>query len=176
MREAGFTLVELMVAVVVIAVLAGIAVVSYNAIVDDARAEGEIARMFTALSLAEEQYYAENGTFISTGADEGVMWPSTPASEGGPNALTPLPATWQALGFDISGGGNAYCSYVVIAGAAGDDANLGAKAAEFGMTTAPPEDWFYILAECDFDGDPTVNSFYFKRSTASVTQKQNEGK
>lgn len=175
MREAGFTLIELMITIVVVAILAGIGVVAYEKVTDSAHADAEVARLFTELSMREDQYYAENGTYLSTGTGEDDKWPAAPASEGGPNALTPLPATWQALAVNPDSG-SAYCSYVVIAGAAGDPSNLGAKAADFGLTTAPAKDWFYVLAECDFDGDSTLNSFYFKRSSASVTQSENEGK
>jgi hypothetical protein len=69
----------------------------------------------------------------------------------------------------------AYCGYVTIAGDAGDSANLGTKAAEFGLTAAPATDWYYIIAHCDLDGNGSRDSYYFTWSGDTAVKKQNEG-
>lgn len=70
-RQSGFTLIELMIAVVVIGILAAIAIPSYNDYVRKARrADGKAALM--ALQLAQEKYRANQTTYASTVAAVGV--------------------------------------------------------------------------------------------------------
>jgi len=91
-RELGFTLVELMVVVAIIALLAAIIIPNYvhaRAQASVSQSEGNLKQIATALEL----YYADNEAYPATGSGE-----VTPALFGGPTNpyLTATPA--NALG------------------------------------------------------------------------------
>jgi general secretion pathway protein G len=70
MKKAGFTLIELMVVVIIIAALAGMVLPHVIGRADDAKgkiAAGDLGHLKTALSL----YRLDNGTYPTT--DEGLM-------------------------------------------------------------------------------------------------------
>jgi type IV pilus assembly protein PilE len=74
-RQAGFTLIELMIAVAVVGILASIAVPSYR----DYLTRGKIPEATTALSnmrVQMEQYYQDNRNYGSTAAVCGVAAPA----------------------------------------------------------------------------------------------------
>jgi len=170
-RQAGFTLIEILVAVALIGILAGIAIVSFGKQTRKARGS-EANAVFAALRVAQEQYHLENGTYLSTGSNESNTHPAAPTPRA--QTMLPLPTTWTSLKVQLPEN-TVYCGYVAMAGAAGDGTNLGTKAVEFGLTAAPSTDWYYLLAHCDLDGNGTRDSYYFTWSGDTRTQKQNEG-
>lgn len=89
----GFTLVELLIAIVVIAILAAISVVAYNGVQErarDAQRENDIAIIAKAL----EMYYLENDHYpLITGT---YYWTGT-TRIGGHTANTFVPASWEEL-------------------------------------------------------------------------------
>ncbi len=131
--------------------------------------------MFTELRLRQEAYHVENGAYLSTGADESDAFPASPSGPSGGTEIQPMPATWTALRLR-PGRDTVLCTYVSMAGDGGDDTNLGAVAQSFGMDSAPATNWYYLLAECDMDGNSSVNSFYFSRSDTTGVAKRNEGR
>lgn len=169
-RQAGFTLLEIIIAVALIGVLAAIAVTSFSKQTRKARGS-EVQAMFMALRTAQEQYHLENGQYLSTGSSETDTWPATPTRTA--QNLLPLPTEWAPLKVRLPSE-TAYCGYVTMAGGAGV-APGGTKAAEFGLTTAPSTDWYYLLAHCDLDGNGSRDSYYFSWSGDTKVQKQNEG-
>ena len=179
--QSGITLIELMIVVAIIAILAGVAVPLFMKSQKKAKA-AEVAAIFTEFKLREEGFYNENGRYLSTGGypnpaapDETDKHPAVPAGPSKPVPIAPLPDSWKALRLQTDKQ-NLYCSYVSIAGDADDPANLGAVATSFDMTVAPKTDWYYLIAECDFDGDVATNSFYFTNSENDRIAVQDEGK
>lgn len=172
MRQAGFTLIEIMIAVAVVGVLAGLAVMKFGAQTRKTRAS-EVQAVFAELRSREEQYHLENGVYFSTGADESDIHPDTPGPQS--QAFAPLPASWTPLRVKVPLS-RVYCGYVVQAGRGGDGTNLGAKAGDFGLAAAPATDWYYLLAQCDLDGNNAVDSFYFSWSGDTKVQKENDGR
>jgi len=64
-RQTGFTLVELMIVVVVIAILASVAIPSYSGYVTDARRQGAAQEMLTIASR-QEQHFLDNKAYATT--------------------------------------------------------------------------------------------------------------
>lgn len=170
-RQAGFTLIEILIAVAIIGILAGLAVMTFSKQTRKARG-AEVQAIFAELRNREEQYHLENGVYFSTGANENAIHPAAPGAQS--QLFTPQPAAWAALRVKppLS---RVYCGYVVLAGNGGDGTNLGAKAIEFGLVAAPATDWYYLLAHCNLDGKVARDSYYFSWSGDPKVQKQNDG-
>lgn len=161
-----------MIVVAIIAILASIAVPMYMRTIRRAKAS-EVPAMFAEFKTRQQGYYTENGVYLSSGAGENDTHPISPAGPDTPATIAPIPDSWKALRIQ-SDKTALYCAYVTIAGLADNGGTIGAKAAAFGMTP-PKTDWFYVLAECDFDGKPT-NSFYFTSSELDTTVIENQGR
>jgi prepilin-type N-terminal cleavage/methylation domain-containing protein len=65
-QQPGFTIVELLIVVVVIAILAAVTIVSYNGIQARAKVSASIAEI-KSVNSAIQLYHAENGVYPSTG-------------------------------------------------------------------------------------------------------------
>jgi prepilin-type N-terminal cleavage/methylation domain-containing protein len=170
-RQAGFTLLELMVVVTLVAVLAAIALPSFASENRKAKGDSEVAAFFAELAVREEQYAVENGRYLSTSTGEGVTFPATPSTTA--QALGTLPTTWQTLRVRTPES-SARCGYVVVAGTRTDPAGTIASTT---FAYAPPaKNWFYVLAHCDLDGDSTVDSYYFVSNDDAAIQKSNPGR
>lgn len=170
-RESGFTLLELMVTIAVVAVLAAVALPSVFREARKARASAEVQPMFNDLRVRLEQYLQENGAYPAT-IGEGTLHPGGVPSPT-PAAINPLPATWQAIKVRISGNDRVTCRYTWATGLANDGTNIGAQGTAFAFA-APAVDWYYLLAVCDMNGNGTY-SYYFASSTNPNIQKLNEG-
>jgi prepilin-type N-terminal cleavage/methylation domain-containing protein len=171
-RESGFTLIEMMVTVAVIAILAVIALPSFFSESRKTKAFSEVQPMFNDLRVRLEQFLQENGRYPPT-IGEGTLHPAgAPSTTRQP--INPLPATWQALKVRISGNDQVYCGYTWATGLANDASNIGTEAGVFAFAT-PATDWYYLLAKCDMDGDGATFSFYFTSSTDTSILKLNEG-
>jgi prepilin-type N-terminal cleavage/methylation domain-containing protein len=170
-RQAGFTLLEVMVVVVLIGILAAIALPSFASETRKSKGDSEVAAFFAELGVREEQYAVENGKYLSTGASESTTFPATATPNG--TAITTLPTTWQTLKMRTPES-TARCGYVVIAGLKTDAAGAVATTS-FGFTV-PAKNWFYMLAHCDLDGSSAVDSYYFSSSEDAKLQKLNYGK
>jgi prepilin-type N-terminal cleavage/methylation domain-containing protein len=161
-RQAGFTLLELMITIAVIAVIAAIALPSLFSEVRTARASAEVQPMFNDLRVRIEQYAQENGKYPDT-IGEGTLHPNG-APAPAPVAINPLPATWQAVRIRVSGADRVACRYTWVTGLASDPANIGAiGGATFGFT-APSVDWYYLFARCNMKGSGS-DVYYFASSS-----------
>ncbi len=174
-RQRGFTLMELMIAVAIVGILATIAMFAYNKYIKGARASNEVPAVFAEFQLRQQQFAVENnGFFLSTGANDGDTWPPAPSGSKTPTSIAGGPmapgGTWEQLHITLDKPA-LYCAYVTRAGNAGDASNIGATASgKFAMATAPTQNWYYVLAECDWDDDNTVNEFWFVRSDVAGRQ------
>jgi prepilin-type N-terminal cleavage/methylation domain-containing protein len=181
-RESGFTLIEMMVTLAVIAILAVIVMPSFFRESRKTRAFSEVQPMFNDLRVKLEEYLQETGTYPLT-IGEGTLHPAGPLNAT-QQALNPLPLAWQAIKVRVSGNDQVYCGYTWVTGLANDGTNIGpmAKASNvtnpplgFGFAAAPATDWYYLLAKCNMDGDSSVFSYYFSSSVDHRIQKLNEG-
>jgi prepilin-type N-terminal cleavage/methylation domain-containing protein len=173
-RQRGVTLLELMVVVVIIAILAAIAVPLLSKSTRRARSS-EVPTMFSKFKMRQEQYHVENGSYLSSGAGDADYFPAAPSGPNEAQAYGALPDSWRALRIHPDYN-KLYCAYVSVAGDRGDGTNIGGVANSFGFN-APPQDgdWFYLIAECDFDGDPGVNALFFTSSDSTEIMEQNRG-
>ncbi|HET9624897.1 MAG TPA: type II secretion system protein [Kofleriaceae bacterium] len=170
-RQAGFTLMEVMITVAIVAVLAAVALPSFTGESRKAKGDAEVAAFFAELRVREEQYQVENGKFLSTGASEANPFPAVASPSA--QTLGALPATWQTLKVRTPEA-SARCAYVVIAGTKTDAA--GSIATTTFSYTPPTKNWFYALARCDLDNNPAVDSYYFISNDSSTIQKSNYGR
>ena len=179
-REAGFTLVELLVAIAVISILAAIAIPSFFGETRKARAKAEVQPMFNDLRIRMEQYLQERGVYPDTLTESGLYPTVNP--DGVLHALQPLPLTWQALNIRISGPDEVRCGYTWVTSRSNNGTtgpspgNVGPKAAAtFTTFVAPDNDWYYLLAKCRMDPNHTDYSWYFTSSLDSDIKQDNEG-
>lgn len=170
-NQRGFTLIEIMMVVALIAVLAAIAIPNFVGQTAKAKGDAEVTAMFAELRIAQERHRAERGSYLATASSETTLYPATP-SHNERDLLASLPAEWRALKY--RGAERARCSYGVIIGPGGGG-TVGPRATSFGFA-APQIDWYYILARCDLDNNTAVDSYYFTDSNNTAIRKQNAGK
>jgi prepilin-type N-terminal cleavage/methylation domain-containing protein len=159
----GFTLIEMMITVAVIAILALIVVPQFFKEGRKTKSASEIAPMFAELSIREEQYKVDNTGYLTT-----ITCPATPSSQGNLASGCTSQADWVSLKVAPSET-KLFCSYTVTAGA-----GSGTNVAAFSWNS-PTGSWYYIVATCDMDGDSTKDSTYFTSSSDTAIQKLNEG-
>jgi len=124
--------------------------------------ESEAVSVIRELRAREQAYFDRYGMYLPTSAAETDTFPAHPAPSG--ESIDSLPASWQALNVK-TGRHELRCSYAVIVG--GEKDKPGDLATQWFGWSAPAADWYYILARCDFDGDPNTDSFYFATSTTA---------
>lgn len=171
-QQSGFTLLELMVVVSIVAVLAAVALPNFTSDSRRAKGDSEVGAFFAELKVREEQYALENGKYLSTGGSETDTYPLTLTAAA--QTLGTLPTTWQTLKVRPPES-QARCGYVVIAGTPSTAPGTMATST-FGYTSAPTRNWFYLLAHCNLDGDSAVDSWYFISNDSAKIQKINYGR
>jgi len=167
-REAGFTLLEIMVVVTLIGILAAVTVPSWIRESRKGRGDSEINAMFAEIAAKEEQYKVDNGVYLAA-----TTCPSSPSSAGvdfNASCVT-TGSAWASLRVNAPQS-TMRCTYVVTAGAAG--ATL-TPPTGFTVANQPVGAWYYVVGTCDLDGVSTTNSTFFQSSTDTIIQKLNFG-
>ncbi len=179
-RDRGFTIIELLIVVAIVGILATIAIFAYRRYVAQAR-KSEVFSMIAAIKSSEEGYKAESSQYLSTTTTgETDFYPVL-----GSGGSEPTPKTWNPSGdgralwvtLGVSAPKSAlYCGYVVVAGDAGSLAGAGARGRTLFQNVAPQRPWYYIRAECDFDGNASTNSQFETTFNNEIVFVDNEGK
>lgn len=166
--EQGFTLIELMITVAIIAILAAVAVPLFTKETRKSKASSEVGAVFAELAVREEQYKLENGAYLDAAACPSMSGLGPTSRDATSCIATGQP--WATLRVHLPET-DLYCSYTVTQGNATGTNNPN------GFTfTSPALPWFYILATCEMDGQTGVHSYYFTSSVDSKVQAQNDGK
>lgn len=157
----GFTLVEMMIVVALVAILAGVALVAYRKHLNAGRITN--AREFIALIQArQETYFQQHGTYVSTGTS---FYPALVTHEEPTvKAWSTPPAGWVSLGARPPESGTTF-SYLVKASdptttpphaVSGDAIALALQIPQAPATMAP-RPWYYVIAHGDLDGNATYS-------------------
>jgi len=143
-RKHGFTITELMIAVVIIGVLAGLAIPSFTGYIYKARVT-EATTFLTKIKQRQESYRNEFGQYCAIDGNDWGTW--NPAGIPGIDPVAwSATAEWQQLG--ASPDGPIRFQYATIAGFPGDD-----PPADTNMNS--DDHWFAARAQGDLDGDGT---------------------
>jgi prepilin-type N-terminal cleavage/methylation domain-containing protein len=187
-RQAGFTLIEMMIVVAIIGVLASIAVYAYGKVTTSAAIDSEINAIFAEFRVRQEEYHAENGLYLSTGPDETVMFPP-----GAPLRPQDAPIDINPLLTAVDGTGGTpadrwvnlrmrprkstlRCGYAAVAGVADTVAGgSGGGVLQMNNPSPPQSNWYFLVARCDADSDSAVDSLYLARHDREDTIIQNKG-
>jgi prepilin-type N-terminal cleavage/methylation domain-containing protein len=165
--ERGFTLIELMMVVAVVAILAAIVVPLFMSEGRKVKASSEVSAMFAELSTKQEQYKLELGKYLDVPA-----CPATPSAFD--QDITPCITSQAWLDLRIAAPESKLkCSYLVETGLAGEAVS---PPAGFTLPPTAATGWYWIHAKCDMDNNPALFSEYLISSLDTQTQKVNEGK
>lgn len=104
-KSRGLTLIELMIAMVVLAIVTAIALPSYNAYIQRARVPAALDGL-SAYATRMEQRYQDTGSYANAGGGCGVAWPAAPQNFSMACAITNAGQgfTATATGSDVMSG------------------------------------------------------------------------
>ena len=166
--QAGFTLLELMIAVVIIGVLAMLVVPSWAKEGRKSKAKSEVAAVFAELMYREEQYKVEFGAYLPA-----ATCPSTTSTTGqNADSCVASGTPWFQMRVSLPTD-TLYCTYEIVTGHAGVAPNPPTPFT-IANSSNPAVSWYWILATCDMTGG-SQQSTYFSSSLNSAYQSSNEG-
>jgi prepilin-type N-terminal cleavage/methylation domain-containing protein len=166
-HERGFTLIELMIAVVIVAILAAVVLPGFMGESRKSKARSEVAAVFAELSSKEMQYKIDNVGYLQaaacpTGTASSTARDATPCSNSTSGVWAPMRVLLPET--------TLYCTYEITTGTGSE---IPSPPTGFTMT-APAVSWFFIVATCNMSGG-TTNATYFTSSVDTTIQAQNEG-
>lgn len=164
LRSRGFTLIELMIVVVIVAILATVAGQSYKRFTRRARVQEAIS-LLGDIRIKQENYYQTYHRYVSSGASDDDFWPKDVnwkelKTTWGIDCTKPGDVTanpgWCALGAGYKTFEEVNFQLLVIAR---DPAGGGAVPPAIYIRN-PNVDWWYARARADFDSDGTFSNIY----------------
>jgi prepilin-type N-terminal cleavage/methylation domain-containing protein len=180
--ERGFTLIELMMVVAIIAVLAVIVVPQFTREAHKTKGKTEVSAMFAQLQTKEETYKQEAGAYLPA-VGTTLQCPTSGPIKAGYNFATLMTdgtcaADWTTLRINPPES-KMYCQYTIKTGAKTDELAppLTFKNSQglAGAETTLASSWWYLMAECDEDGQGGTNATYYASSVDPTLQILNSG-
>jgi prepilin-type N-terminal cleavage/methylation domain-containing protein len=159
-RNKGFTLVELMIVVVILALLGVLAVNIYRRYIQKAKTS-EAMTMLQHIRAKQEAYQAEHYRYAHVGA----FWPTT-VTKDQKTAFTPLPAEWQQLGIQATMK-YVYFQYNTIS-------DQGGQPPPNGIWTTAPAAWYVATAQAKFDDYSTPDTTFEMASDRDTVWKMDK--
>lgn len=179
----GFTLVELMIVVVIVATLATLAVVGYRKMIL-ASYVSEATGMVQNVRVAQEEHFSETRQYCNVSASLSTWYPQSSPSHnvgvtgwGAPcGGACNANMDWNVLPLHVDG--PVMFGYASVAGAPGQPP-VPASVIVNGRTVAfpanPQTDWFIVAAQCDLDDNGPPNTTVYTTSWQSSVLVDNEG-
>jgi prepilin-type N-terminal cleavage/methylation domain-containing protein len=146
-KLAGFTLVEVMITVTIVAILAAIAIPTFSSYIRQSRMS-EATGFLSEIKARQESYRSDFGMYCDVSGTQ-ANWYPTGQPTASARAWAPN-AQWNTLGA-APPGRMALFSYSTVAGAPGTQPNFGGSNATRGYGT--DDFWFISSAFGDLDGD-----------------------
>jgi prepilin-type N-terminal cleavage/methylation domain-containing protein len=184
----GFTLIEMLTVVAIIAVLAAVSIGAYRKFSDSSRT-AEAMAMIGEFKTKEAAYFTEFNQYLPTGTADVEPSPSPTTNlypvvgNGVCNepCAKPItkPATWTTLGVAPTRN-SLTCGYLVMAGKIGDgnawNATTAAAKAALAPLTSATQPWFYVHAVCDNKAVDSRNTEYVApyNQTSIVTYQDHD--
>jgi type II secretory pathway pseudopilin PulG len=170
-------LIEIMVAVVIIAILAAIVVPQFTKEGNKSKARSETSAMLGEIAAKEEIYKSEVSTTQQYGTLAACGTPSGSATiDFTVGSSCASAADYVALALNAPEV-KLMCTYTVTVGAAGTapPTTVGGLGIPTPYATSPDSSWFVAYAKCDTDNDTSVYSYYIISNLDTTIQKINEG-
>lgn len=173
----GFTLIEMMIVVAVIAILAIVVVPTFFRDSNKVKSGAEVTPTFTEIVTKLEQYKSETGRYVNTTTLQNgtpVVCPSAPSKAGINPFSEACGAVWTELRIQPPQA-LMRCSYEIEVGDVGDSYS-GTLPAGITFTAPTTTGWYTVLATCDADnqGVSSTNGKFFISSVDTTIQKVNE--
>jgi prepilin-type N-terminal cleavage/methylation domain-containing protein len=163
--ERGFTLIELMAVVIILAILATLLIPTFFKESRKAKSRTEVTSMMAEISLKQEAYKSEVGTFLTM-----PLCPSTVMTTDYLATSCTGTASWTSLRI-MPKSSKLRCSYSSEAGLATDTAT---PPTGWTFTAPTTGQWYWIYAVCDGDGSGAPNAEFFMTSVDSTVRGKNE--
>lgn len=176
--QAGFTLVELMIVVVIVGILSALAVYGVRMYIQSTKTS-EAGAIINSIRAAQEVYLQDTFVYLNVSASNYAnLHPSaTPGnfkrSWAGDGDSATTSAKFRELGVTVDSG--VYYSYGVVAGRTGEAIPTPPTAKKnFGFPTNATQPFYVVIAKGDLDGDGTF-SYVMAHSMSSEVYIEREG-
>nr|HEX4316143.1 prepilin-type N-terminal cleavage/methylation domain-containing protein [Kofleriaceae bacterium] len=179
--DRGFTLLEVMATVAIIAILVVVVVPYFFGESRKAKGKTEVTALFGELSTKQEQFKVDYGVYFPFLGGPTVACPAI--TNGSPQDVTACAQTgaWTDPTHPlrvITPQSTVLCTYQITSG---PSTTAPTPPAGFNMVAnnpaiVPAGAWYFIAATCDLDAQGGVNTQYFTSSLDATIQIQNEGK
>jgi prepilin-type N-terminal cleavage/methylation domain-containing protein len=171
--ESGFTLVEIMFVVALIAVLVAVAIPYFSSESKKARAESEVMPFLTEIST-RQGVYAQNHPGYFTPTTVNKWFPIAPSALTVDKRQMTVPTEWAGLRISPPSD-MGRCTYYTRGGDASEPAGPLTDTEVVGCDISydpPATNFFYALAQCETNGDTTHSCYMVTSDNTSMIKKR----